>query len=218
VVNGTPGVAGRMAAKNWNRCVHDALPHVLVDVERPIAALLHVADDQAVVSRVHARPTATAASPWRERSRSRSRHARQPPRRAVGHLGLRHHDRELTFHRDQLLVVEERLRSESRAVDDHRFGERQKIARRLELANDDAAAVAKNIAHERFEVDRRLDPEVRSPDRILSRKRMFAWSQDLAVDDTAQALRDQIAEVLAAAAATAWLAVGVIGGVVASCQ
>src|SRR5678809_1272890 len=83
------------------------------------------------------------------------------PRGGVGHLGLGHEHDELAFHGHELAIVEQRCRAEAGAVDEDRFGERGEIAGRVELAHHDAAAERDHFAHQRVEVDRRLDAENR---------------------------------------------------------
>src|SRR5262245_57815624 len=54
---------------------------------------------------------------------------------------------ELSFERDEILVTEDRKRTESGAVHNDGFTQRHQVARRIEFADDDMTAPEKKIAN-----------------------------------------------------------------------
>src|SRR5436190_14734436 len=78
---------------------------------------------------------------------------------------------------NQFFIAEEHSRTEPRAIDHDRFGERHQIPRRIELANDDVAAEQQEVPNERIEIDGRLDAYRRPLDDVLRRKRMLARAE-----------------------------------------
>src|ERR1051326_2933794 len=72
-------------------------------------------------------------------------------------LRLRQEYLELTTHRDQLLVIKERTRTEPGAIEDDRFTQSRELFTTAKLLHDYATAGDVKIAQERAEIDRRLD-------------------------------------------------------------
>ena len=127
-----------------------AAPGLLVRLEGPHPALRSTPEHDAVLARLHVDGESLAVVPDA---------AGQAAQRGVVHLGLRDQHGELALDGDELLIVEEGLRAESRAVDDQRLIEGREVPRRVELPDDDPPAEEPDVAHESVEVDRRLDPD-----------------------------------------------------------
>ena len=75
----------------------------------------------------------------------------------VVHLGLGEQECELALDRPELLVAEEGLRSEARAVDDHGLGKPLYFLAAPQLPDHDPPPRQTHLAHHRAEIDRGLD-------------------------------------------------------------
>ena len=143
-------LAGQLMRAAWkphrgeelDMLLHDHPARFLVRLERPDAAFGCTAQSQAIASRHHVDADA-ATWGW----------GASTARRLIVDFRLRHEVRELTFQRHELLIVEQRTRAETGAIDHDRFCKGHQIARRIELAHDDAASKREKVANERVEVD-----------------------------------------------------------------
>ena len=102
-------------------------------------------------------------------------HRRHAAIGVVIHFGLRRHHRQLALERHQLLIVEEILGTEARAVHDDRLAQGRQFPRRLELADDNPSTPELEIAHQIVEVDRRFDADLRRKNGVADPYKVEHW-------------------------------------------
>ena len=149
--------------------VHDALAFLLVDLGRPHIAFRGAAEDDAVTARHHVNAEAGLG-----RLHTGSAACR------VFDFGLRHEHRQLALEGHELVITEQRLGPEARAVDDDRLRQRRDLVGLLELPDDDRRAEDLHVLEQRLEVNRRLDAHLGPLDGEAGGEGMFAGLEQLA--------------------------------------